>query len=289
MKIGILDFGDIDENSNGIESIHNTISNAQLAEEYGFSRYWLTEHYIDSSAWRSAELMINLIAGYTNFIKVGAAGVLLEYHLPYRVAQDYTLLTNLFPDRIDLGFAKGSVIGEKGIELANDIKPANFYERILKIKKFIENKNEHLSVTPPNGFMPQMWMLSIGSSMSSIDFAIEHRMNFSLSLFHTIEGELPSHQIIRDFKESFFKKNGFMPLVNIVISVFCSKDKKRILNERATRKNVRLNISGTPKQCLSEIKKIKKKYHVDEVIILNLGGNQIEKIFLMETLRITSP
>ncbi len=286
MKVGIIDFGGIDENSNGIQTIYDTISNAQLAEKYGFSRYWLTEHYIDGLAWRTSELILSLIAGYTDTIKLGAAGIIVDLNLPYRVAQDYTLLANLFPDRIDLGFAKGTAIGEKGIELTNDIKPANFYERILKIKKFIENGNEHLSVTPPNGFMPKMWML--GTSDSSIDFAIEHKMNFSLSLFHIIYGELPSPLIISDFKKRFLKKNGYVPLVNIVISIFCSTDKKRILNERATRKNVRLNISGTPKQCLSEIKKIKKQYSVDEIIVLNLGGNQIEKNILMETLKIVS-
>jgi alkanesulfonate monooxygenase SsuD/methylene tetrahydromethanopterin reductase-like flavin-dependent oxidoreductase (luciferase family) len=217
-------------------------------------------------------------------IQVGSAGVLVDVNLPYRVAQDYTLLANLFPNRIDLGFARGSVIGEKGNELRNDIRPANFYERILKIKKFIENKNDHLSVTPPNGFMPQMWML--GTSNSSIEFAIEHKMNFSLSLFHIIDGELPSPLIINDFEKKFLKVNGYQPLVNIVISVFCSTDEERVLNERKTRKNVRLNVSGYPKQCLSEIKRIKKRYCVDEVIILNLGGNPIERNLLMKTLRI---
>lgn len=283
MKIGVIDFGDIDENSNGIESIHNTISNAQFAEECGFSRYWLTEHYTDSTAWRSAELVINLIAGYTNSIKVGAAGVLVEFHLPFRVAQDYTLLANLFPNRIDLGFAKGSAENKKKIELTSDIKPSDFYERILKIKKFIDNKNEHLSVTPVKGFKPATWML--GTSDSSIEFAVEHKMNFSLSLFHIIKDGLPSPKIISDYKKLFVEKNGYEPEVNIAIAVFCSTDRKRVLNERETRKNVKLNVSGTPKQCLSEIKKIKKLYNVEEIIILNLGENQKEKNFLMEAMK----
>jgi hypothetical protein len=128
-----------------------------------------------------------------------------------------------------------------------------------------------------------MWML--GTSNSSIDFAIEHKMNFSLSLFHIISGELPSPLIINDFKKRFFKINGCQPLVNIVISIFCSTEAERVLNERMTRKNVRLNVSGSPKQCLSEIKRIKKRYCVDEVIILNLGGNPIERNLLMKTLR----
>jgi luciferase family oxidoreductase group 1 len=283
MKIGMIDFGGIDENSNGIEAIHNTIENVQMAEEFGFSRYWLTEHYIDGVAWRTPELIISLIAGFTNTIKLGCAGVITALNLPYRVAQDYTLLANLFPGRIDLGFARGSGAPvEKLKELMSDIRHSDFYDRVLKIKEHIENKNEHLSVTPPNGFMPDMWML--GTSGSSIEFAAEQKMNFSLSLFHTIEGELPSPEIIANYKNTFFEKNKYEPSANIVFSVFCSTNEERIEQERLTRKNVRLNVSGSPQECLSEIENVRNKYEVDEVIILNLGYKQ-ENRLLMETLK----
>lgn len=283
MEIGIIDFGGIDENSNGIETIHNTISNAQLAEEFGFSRYWLTEHYLDGIAWRNPEIVINLIAGYTNVIKVGAAGVIVDLNSPFRIAQDYTLLANLFPDRIDLGFTKGGASGDMREELIKDIKPQPFFEGIKKIKSFLDNKNEHLVVTPPNAYQPEMWIL--GTSASSINFAVENKMNFSLSLFHIINGELPAPSIIHDFKKKFFDQNGYNPNVNIAISMFCSDNSNKILHERATRKNVRLNVSGFPEECLLEIERIKKEYDIEEIIVLNLGQNARDKSLAMETLK----
>lgn len=283
MEIGIIDFGGIDENSNGIEAIHNTISNAQLAEEYGFSRYWLTEHYLEGVAWRNPEIIINLIAGYTNVIKVGAAGVIVDLNLPFRIAQDYTLLANLFPDRIDLGFAKGGASGDIREELIKDIKPQPFFEGIKKIKKFLDNKNEYLVVTPPNSYQPEMWIL--GTSASSTNFAVENKMNFSLSLFHTINGELPAPSIIYDFKKNFFNKNGYNANVNIAISMFCSNNSNRILDQRVTRKNVRLNVSGFPEECLLQIERIKQEYDIDEIIVLNLGQNARDKNLAMEVLK----
>lgn len=283
MKIGIIDFGGIDKNSNSIEAIHNTIERVQLAEQYGFSRYWLTEHYLDGLAWRTAEIILTLIAGFTKNIIVGSAGVVVTLNLPYRVAQDYTLLASLFPNRIDLGFSKGVGTGEvEYSELTMDIIPAEFYGRLLRIKQFIEKQNSGMSITAPRGFLPNMWML--GTSDSSLDFAIENKLNFSLSLFHTVDGDLPSPIIIQEYKKRFFEKNGFEPMANIAIAVFSSNDSQKILDERATRKNVRLNVSGFPEECLQEIKKIKQQYQVEEVIILNLGKDEEERKFLMKVL-----
>lgn len=282
MQIGILDFGNIRKNSNGIEAIHETISNAQLAERLGFSRYWLTEHYLDGLAWRNPELIINLIAGYTDTIKVGAAGVIVDLNLPFRIAQDYALLANLFPQRVDLGFAKGGANGDKRIQLTNHIKSSSYFEGILEIKKFLENKNEYLSVTPPNGLNPELWIL--GTSNTNSHFAIEQQMNFSLSLFHGVDGKLPSPIIIDNFKKCFFEKNGYVPNVNIAISMFCSTNNAKILNERASNKNITLNISGFPEECLFELEKVGRQYDTNEIIVLNMGTELIDRNLLMEVL-----
>lgn len=282
MKVGLIDFGEISNNSNGIETIYETINNAQLAESFGFSRYWLTEHYLRGVAWRNSELIINLIAGYTEKIKVGAAGVCLDFALPFRVAQDFTLLTNLFPNRIDLGFAKGGANIQEREELSKDINPSNFFERILKIKHFLDDKNEHLSVTPPNGLQPSMWLL--GTSNNSTNFASKQGMYFSLSLFHSIDGNLPSPEIIKNFRNIFFKENGCLPESNIVVSAFCSKKESSIINEKKTRKNVRINVCGGPEECIEQILKLKELYNTDEIIFLNLAQDKEEKILLMETL-----
>src|SRR5579883_1962883 len=107
MKLGILDFGYISYGSNAISRIDETIQRAELAEELGYTRYWLGEHHVKDAAWRNPLLMMSVLASYTNKIKIGCAGVILPVTNPFRIAQESRLLANLFPNRIDLGIAKG--------------------------------------------------------------------------------------------------------------------------------------------------------------------------------------
>ena len=282
MKIGILDFGEIDTHSNAIETIHHTIANAVLAEEKGFTRYWLTEHYLSGIAWRNPEPVITLIAASTETIKVGAAGVLVPLHAPYRIAQDFKLLSNLFPDRIDLGFAKGTIDQKATEEISNQQLLTDFFEKIKKTQLFLMNKMEHVQVSPPSSIVPDLWML--GTSSSSVDFATEQKMNFSLSLFHNLDGALPSPHILSAFKEKFIRKNGYEPQVNIAVSVFCTEDNRRMEAERRTRKNVLLNIDGGAGECMQKIEMFANRYQVDELMVLNLGKDHVEKQALIETL-----
>jgi luciferase family oxidoreductase group 1 len=284
MKIGLLDFGEIEPRSNAIETIHHTIENAVLAESNGFSRYWLTEHYQNGLAWRNPELILSLIAASTDTIKVGAAGVLLMINNPFRVAQDFKLLCNLFANRVDLGFAKGS-IDEKTYEAIRGHEAIpDLSEGIAKTIGFLNNKVQHLLLTPASGLKPDLWML--GTSSSSIPFAVQKKMNFSLSLFHSLHTPLPSPDIIAMFKEKFFNENGYTPQVNIAVSVFCSGKEKRTSEERKTRKNVLLNICGSAENCRDRIRELVKAYGTKEAIVLNLGRDQAEKQELIEALRV---
>jgi luciferase family oxidoreductase group 1 len=280
MKTGIIDFGEID--SNPIETIHNTIANAVLAEEKGFSRYWLTEHHVSGVAWRNPELIIALIAASTETIRIGAAGVITAVNQPYRIAQDYKLLSNLFAERIDLGFAKGGMNKEVHQQIIEQFTVPDYFERIDKTKRFLNNEIEHVVLSPEKGCLPPLWVL--GSSASSTGFAVKEAMNFSLSLFHNLTVEPPAPGIIANYKEAFFRKNGYEPEVNITVSVFCNDDRKRIEEERLTRKNVTLNVHGNAEECRDKLEKLCRTYEVKEVMILNLGKDHAEKQLLLQQL-----
>lgn len=282
MKLGILDFGEIDINSNGIETIHNTISNAQLAEEKGFIRYWLSEHYITGVAWRNSEIILSLIGGFTENIRIGSAGVRIMLNSAFHVAQNYKLLANLFIDRIDLGFANGLDFDDKNEIILDSKSNITFPEKISKVKDLLDDKFEAITLVPISKTNPDLWML--GSSKNMFDYSVQNKMNFSLSLLHGIDKPLPDNNLLTEFKELFYKKNGFIPNTNIAISVFCHDSKERIEEEIATRKNVNLNVFGNAKECRIKIQKILDDYNVDEAIILNLGRTPEERVFLIENL-----
>lgn len=283
MKLGLLDFGEVYKGSNSIEVIHNTISNCQLAEEKGFSRFWLAEHYSNSVAWRNAEIILTLLAGYTEKIKVGAAGVKLNvHHSSFHVAQHYRALATMFEDRIDLGIAKGFETQEIIDVIMDSESSMKLEDKVLKIVKLFNNEYEALSLVPNVDVNPDIWMLSTSESMHN--FCIENKLNLAISLFHKLSGPHPHKDIIKRLRDDFHAKNGFVPDVNIAISVFCNDSQERIKNEIDCRENVALNVSGTPEQCKEQINELVELYDVEEAILLNLGRDHEEKAFLIENI-----
>src|SRR4051812_45200033 len=79
---------------------------ARAAESFGYKRFWVSEHrYATSSA--SPTVLAAVAASSTDRIRVGTAGIMLRYLSPLRVAEDFSLLELLFPQRIDLGTING--------------------------------------------------------------------------------------------------------------------------------------------------------------------------------------
>lgn len=283
MKLGILDFGEVYNGTNSIEVIHSTISNCQLADQKGFSRFWLAEHYANSVAWRNTDIMITLLAGYTEKIKIGSAGVKIDVNQSsFHIAQNYRTLATLFENRIDLGIAKGSETEEVMDVILDTEFIINREHRVKKILNLFDDGYESISLVPQIKINPDVWMLSTSSSMHS--FCIENKLNLSISLFHKLTGELPSKDILNRFKDEFYIKNGYLPEVNIAVSVFCNNSKIRIEREIESRENVAINVIGNPEECQEKIYNILKEYDVDEAILMNLGRDHEEKAFLIENI-----
>jgi alkanesulfonate monooxygenase SsuD/methylene tetrahydromethanopterin reductase-like flavin-dependent oxidoreductase (luciferase family) len=285
MNFGLLDFGDIQAGSNAISTIHDMLEMAQLAEELGFTKYWLSEHHEDGMAWKNPDILLPLLAGYTNTINVGSAGVLVGLNTPVNTAYHYKLLANLYPSRIDLGLAKGKTETHKCEALAdgsNWQKNLNdYYPRIKTIKALIKDEIIDNILPPQHGESPNFWILS--TSKSSISFVVEEQMNFSLSLFHTLDQ--PSPEIITSLKEAYFEKNKVFPKINIAITAFCSDDSKRIEHIKEVTKGFQVNFANSPDLLLDYLNKLGQKYTVDEIIIVNLGQTTDEKLLLMNVFK----
>ena len=88
-------------------SIRDTVSLAQLCEELGYARFWVSEHHSHPSILGTApEILIAAIAAKTNRIRIGSAGVMLPHYSPLKVAEQFRVLDALAPGRIDLGLGR---------------------------------------------------------------------------------------------------------------------------------------------------------------------------------------
>lgn len=277
IKLGILEFGYALKKVHSKQVIEDTIINSLKIESLGFSRLWIGEHYNEYSTWSSPEVILSLIASKTKTIKVGVAGVLLNYHNPYRLIQCFKMLSTLFPDRVELGFARGGVpefVKDYTNKLSSSDSLDFFRDQINQLFKIIDNDKRFLNgddiggyIAPVGGFFPNYWFL--GTSDSVFEQAITYRSNFSLSLFHDTLYHKEKKDLLRDFSEKFYSKNGFFPLKNIAIKCICLENQKDLEVWKCKNNYIYKEgfIIGNKSECKSRLLELQKKYDTDEIIV----------------------
>lgn len=103
MKLSILDQVVQSRGQSPQETIKETIQLAQLAEEWGYHRYWVAEHHdLPGLNCPAPDLILSLIGSETHRIRIGSGAVLLPNYKPYMIAERYHLLATLYPGRVNV-------------------------------------------------------------------------------------------------------------------------------------------------------------------------------------------
>ena len=107
LLLSVLDLSPVIVGGSGPTSLKNSLDLARLADQLGYTRYWVAEHHnLPSIASSAPEIMIGQIAAVTQNLRVGSGGVMLPNHAPLMVAERFKILEALFPGRIDLGIGR---------------------------------------------------------------------------------------------------------------------------------------------------------------------------------------
>jgi luciferase family oxidoreductase group 1 len=105
--LSVLDLSPVVSGSTGAQALRNTLDLARMADDLGFTRYWIAEHHnMPMIASSAPEIMIGQVAAATSRIRVGSGGVMLPNHAPLMVAERFKMLEALYPGRIDLGLGR---------------------------------------------------------------------------------------------------------------------------------------------------------------------------------------
>ena len=210
-KLSILDQSPIAEGSTGADALRNTIDLAQLADELGYERYWLAEHHGGPMlAGPSPEVLIGPVAAATRRIRVGSGGVMLPHYSPFKVAESFSVLSALYPGRIDL--ALGRAAGTDPLTtfaLQRDRRqaaPDDFPQQLAELIAYFEDSlpadhpfarlPEYL---PGGAEKPEIWLL--GSSPQSGIGAAELRLPYSFADFINPRGAEIARRYLADYPE----------------------------------------------------------------------------------------
>jgi luciferase family oxidoreductase group 1 len=196
VRLNVLDQSPIPEGSTAGDALRNTIDLARWAEQLGYERYWLAEHHgTPGLACASPEVMVGPIAAATTRLHVGTGGVMLPHYSPLKVAETFSMLSGLFPGRIDLGLGRAPGTSS-GVAYAlqrdrRQAAPDDFLEQLEELLGYIENRGP---VTGPFRQLaslhfesPEPWLL--GSSAQSAIWAAELGLPYVFADFINPNGE----------------------------------------------------------------------------------------------------
>jgi len=189
------------------ESIRQTLALSQLAEKWGYSRFWVSEHHAHPSIVGTApEVLMAAIAAQTQKIRIGSAGVMLPHYAPLKVAEQFRVLDALAPGRIDLGVGRAPGSDGKTAQLLNPDRYAseNFPQQVMELQAWV--KGQPLPVGHPGHGVfaypqavtsPDVWML--GSSDYGAQLAAHLGLPYAFAWFITDgQGAEQALQIYRD-------------------------------------------------------------------------------------------
>ena len=229
MLLSVLDQSPISQGSTGADALNNTLDLAMLADQLGYHRYWVAEHHGGPMlASASPEALIGPIAAASAAIRVGSGGVMLPHYSPLKVAETFTILAALFPDRIDLGI--GRAAGTDPLTtyaLQRDRRqaaPDDFPQQLAELLAYFEGNLpedhpfRHLARTLPGlPALPQTWLL--GSSAQSAIWAGELGLPYAFADFINPAGA----EIAALYRERFTPVRDLQaPRTAVAVWVLCA-------------------------------------------------------------------
>lgn len=230
LRVGVLDQSPIAEGSTSAEALRNSMDLARLADELGYHRYWVAEHHgTPMLACASPEALIGPIAAKTTRLRVGSGGVMLPHYSPLKVAETFTMLAGLFPDRIDLGVGRAAGTDPlTTFALQRDRRqasPDDFPSQLAELLAYIGDRMpaDHpfarLAALPGRPERPAPWLL--GSSAQSGSWAAELGLPYAFADFINPAGAALTAAYRQRFTPSMW---GDAPRTVVAVSAICADD-----------------------------------------------------------------
>jgi natural product biosynthesis luciferase-like monooxygenase protein len=186
----------------GAERLACVLEQVSYGEQLGFDSVWLAEHHFHSfgGLFSATPVIGAAIAQRTTTIRIGTAVILLPYHNPIRIAEDYATLDCLSQGRLEFGIGHGFVKWEAltfGIPLDElrdrfqenlEVVLKAWGEPVLNHKgRFHEYRGVEVRPRPLQEPYPTVWMAAT-STVESFELAGRHGFHLMLIPFlHEVE------------------------------------------------------------------------------------------------------
>lgn len=312
IKLGILDQSIVRQGSTVQEAIQETISTAKLAEELGYSRFWVSEHHNSTFiAGSTPEVLMVKLADVTSHIRIGSGGIMLPNHSALKVAENFRMLETLYPGRIDLGMGRApgtDRITSSLLNPSNDFSESSYLRQLEHLQHFFRDtagtERGFIYATPQSPTIPEQWILSSSGGSSSI----AARFGMGLAVAKFINGFVRP-DVVEEYRRNF-RPSDQLDKPRVILSVFtlCGETEEKAAAMRkmmdyvlvefergkfgpfpdpeTVRKyqfdfgeleRIRYNsgriVSGTADSVKEQLTKLASEFEVDEIIISTMADS----------------
>ncbi len=230
MKLSVLDQSPVSTGSTPAQALQNSIELARLADELGYTRYWIAEHHgTEALASPAPEILIARIGAETFRIRVGSGGIMLPHYSPLKVAESFRMLHALYAGRIDLGVGRapgGTPLETFALrrERLDTPQPDDFGDQLVELLGFLHkdfaprHPFNRIKLSPDAEGAPDVWLL--GSSMWSSSAAAQLGLPYAFAHFIAPE---PTRTAIERYRAEF-KPSAYLdkPRAMLAMGVICA-------------------------------------------------------------------
>jgi len=200
VPVSILDLSPITQGSDAAAALRHSLSLAQHAERWGYTRFWVAEHHnMPGIASAATAVVIAHVAGGTQSIRVGAGGIMLPNHAPLVIAEQFGTLESLFPGRIDLGLGRAPGTDQRTAHalrrtLASD--PDAFPHDVLELLSYFQPQDgQAVRAVPGTGLNVPLYIL--GSSLFGAQVAAALGLPFAFASHFAAAQMVPAVDLYR--------------------------------------------------------------------------------------------
>lgn len=228
IPLSVLDQSPVREGGTAADAINETIELAKLCDQWGYHRYWVAEHHASNGlAGCSPEVLLARLGKETGRIRIGSGGVMLPHYSPYKVAENFRILSAMYPGRLDLGVGRAAGTSQfisSVLAYGSPVGPEYFPAKVADLHAFLNDTEpltpglEGVRAYPRIDTPPHLWML--GTSEDSAVLAAEMGLPYSFAYF--INGNI--HDRIFSIYRNRFKAsdNQQAPYTCLCVSMVCA-------------------------------------------------------------------
>ncbi|ARS88580.1 LLM class flavin-dependent oxidoreductase [Natrarchaeobaculum aegyptiacum] len=260
MDLSVVDLSPVPYDGTATDAYANTLEAARQAEELGYERFWVAEHHgmADSIAGTTPEVLLGYLAAETNSIRLGSGAVLVNHYSPFKVAEEFAVLSALAPGRIDagLGRANGSPAADRALGTDRHVEDPDG-DHAEKLEAVVAHLYDEFPPSHPyselelprsDGRPAEPWVL--GSSPSSAAVAAELGLPYCFAAFIRPQFATRSFEVYREeFEPSSLTGGVDEPRGMVAVNAVCAETDEDAARLRAvaeaTYRRMRRGVVGT--------------------------------------------